>query len=107
MEDETEFEWQGKLYDVSSISKTMDGYKIVCEHDSLEELLLTLLKSAQGGEKNRGQTKGSPQPQFLSSIMGIQPAITSSIVAGQTQFLQSSYPTIRPEVLSPPPEFFR
>lgn len=61
----TEFEWQGKMYDVSKISKTDKGYIILCEHDSLEELLLTFLNVSKAHKEGSGNKKGNPQPQFL------------------------------------------
>ncbi len=103
MEEETEFEWHGKLYDVSKISRTKGGYMILCENDSLEEALLSFLKSTKGNRDDRGSTKGSPQPQFFS--VGL--IFTEMNLQKEREPLPSTlcfYCSIYPGIHLPPPK---
>src|SRR5436190_16687664 len=47
VEDGSEFEWKGKMYDVSHIEKTERGYEVVCENDELEEAIIAFLKKTK------------------------------------------------------------
>ena len=106
IDDETEFEWHGKLYDVSKIYETRGGYMIVCENDSLEEMLMALFKATQGGEQRHGLEKGNPQPQFFCAIFSVLIASPSSGEERRLHERQSFYDSIQPEISSPPPKYF-
>jgi hypothetical protein len=68
IEEQTEFEWNGKLYDVAAIKRVDGNIVIRCENDSLEELLLSLVnpeKEQPGGKL----FKGSLQPMTFSAVL--------------------------------------
>ena len=102
---ETEFEWQGKMYDVSKIIRTEDGYLVLCENDSFEDMMISFFKSGKETASQR-IIKGSPQPQFYCSIYTFP---LRSGIAHEKKIHHSSYSfyhSIRPEISSPPPELF-
>ena len=99
----TEFEWQGKMYDVSKISRTEKGYVMVCRNDSFEEMLLSFLKVAK---RSQGQDtkKGNPQPQFFCSFYSFS---LKSMPKQEKRVMRIGCPcycSIQPETSSPPPE---
>ncbi len=103
MEDQKEFEWNGKLYDVASISRAGGQVVVRCENDSLEELLLSLVnpeKEQPGGKL----LKGSPQPiTFSVAPVHLSPALyelTSEQNACVNWFPISSIPG----TTTPPPK---
>jgi hypothetical protein len=55
-----EFELKGKMYDVASIEFKNGVYKIYCENDLIEDLLIGFLKSSQTKSKSK-------MPQFQLS----------------------------------------
>jgi hypothetical protein len=104
MEEETEFEWQGKLYDVSSITQTSDGYVILCENDGLEEMLLSLINFTKENKEGQAGKKGNLQPQFFQEVM-VAFANTKLHHENKisTQF-NSLYCSRQPGSTSPPPK---
>ncbi len=105
VESETEFEWQGKMYDVSKITRTEEGYVVLCENDSFEDMMISFFKFGKG-TTNQSIKKGSPQPQFFCSIYTLPfrsgPAHEKKIHHAPYSF----YHSIRPEISSPPPKLF-
>ena len=105
MEEGREFTWQNKLYDVKKIVKTPLGYRVYCENDSVEELLLSFLKSLKR-EMEGGKTNMNLQPQFfepcqvylLNKNSFTLPLLYTAIVS-HTQSAHLS-------VASPPPRHF-
>ena len=102
-ESETEFEWQGKMYDVSKIYEKGEGYVIVCENDSLEEMLMALFNSASPGKEGQGSQKGNPQPQFLSPLYKVDPFACCPRETNQYSSVESLYHSIKLEITLPPP----
>ena len=103
VEDKREFEWNNKLYDVSTIEKKQDGFEISCVNDSLEESLIAMVDQWKKDTAPGGKTKTMFQPQFCNSLNGeINPYFTF-----QNNFFHNSSRYSQPEAqtLSPPPEF--
>ena len=103
IEVELEFEWHGKMYDVHNISRTSDGYVVVCENDSLEEMLLAIIDLSKGS-KEQGLKKGNPQPQFFYTYLELTPVGKSTVAEKSSSHAPSFYHSIRPEISSPPPQ---
>ena len=106
VEEESEFEWQGKMYDVSNISKTRKGYVIVCEHDSFEEMLLAFIDMTKGSKEPQGLKSGNLQPQFFCSACDLTSERFETSTKKLFQNSESLYYSFQPEVSSPPPKFF-
>ena len=102
---ETEFEWQGKMYDVSKITRIGEGYVLLCENDSFEDMMISFFKFGKG-TASQNIKKGNPQPQFFCSIYKLP--LRSGI--GHKKEIHnpsySLYHSIRPEISSPPPRLF-
>jgi len=102
-EENTEFEWKGKMYDVSRIIHTPAGVLVLCENDSFEDLLVSLFNPDK--QQDPGQSKkGSPQPQFFHH--GWSPSNTVKINERATWTLMrpSLYTSRQVGISTPPPE---
>jgi hypothetical protein len=104
VETNTEFEWQGKMYDVSEIQKDPKGYVIICKNDTLEEMLLSFLKFTRDGKAGQGSKKGSPQPQFFSEAGAINLAIAFKENDHFAAWCNSFSHPATLLIFSPPPE---
>lgn len=93
-----EFEFKGKMYDVSSIEQVDGKYLIHCENDSIEDMLLSLLKLP--GQKSKSK---SPQLQISEATEVIQlPVQHVSATTVETHYAVT-LPFVSLESLSPPP----
>jgi hypothetical protein len=103
IEDGAEFEWKGKMYDVSHIEKTSRGYEVLCENDELEEVLIAFLKKTRHNS-DHPVTKGNPQPQFFSAyFLDYSSAIYLDVIPRQSRSY-FAYHSLCGKVLAPPPE---
>jgi hypothetical protein len=68
-EKDREFEWNGKMYDVSSIEKIKEGYHILCVNDEQEESFLALFDSWKKSNTPTSKAKIIFQPQFCSALL--------------------------------------
>src|SRR5207245_2223721 len=57
-----EFRWHGKLYDVSKIEQTKNGFIIYCENDQWEEEFISLFSSWKDQNHPDGKIKFLLQP---------------------------------------------
>lgn len=93
-----EFQFKGKMYDVSSIEQKDGHYIIHCENDSIEDMLLSLLKLP--GQKSKSK---SPQLQISEATEVIQlPLQHVSATTVETHY-SVTLPFVSLESLSPPP----
>lgn len=106
-EEEKEFHYQGKMYDLISKKMIDDKLHIRCIEDSKEEQLLKQLTDIQ--ERKEGTpTKSKSILQFLFAALFIRPEIslglpnTATSVSYYDHYL-SSFTAREKEVLSPPP----
>jgi len=101
IEEDTEFEWKGKLYDVSAITRENGHVIIQCENDNLEEMLMSLVnpdKEKAGGKAS----KGSLQPLSQPVTNSWSPMLTELFIG--TNFRVCWYPvSATPDVVAPPP----
>ncbi len=104
IEDKTEFEWKGKLYDVSRITRTAEGFRVICKNDGLEEMLLDVIKMTQSGKEGQGMKKGNPQPQFCQTFKVEQVKIYHHKEGKGPHVIPSFYLAIYPATFTPPPE---
>jgi hypothetical protein len=94
-----EFQFKGKMYDVSSIEQEDGRYIIHCENDSIEDMLLSLLKLP--GQKTKSK---SPQLQ-LSEAIDVQPLpVQHASTTPVETYYSVSLPFVSLESLSPPPK---
>lgn len=63
-----EFEWNGKMYDVSSIEKTKEGYQLYCVNDEAEESFVALFNTWKKSSAPNGNLKFQMQPQFCNAL---------------------------------------
>jgi hypothetical protein len=103
IDDKTEFEWKGKLYDVSRVDKTIKGYEILCENDEFEEILMAFVKKTKAGS-DQTIAKGNIQPQFFSNYILNYSADIFLIDKGTPGRFYFTYHSMSTEVSSPPPE---
>ena len=101
-DDRTEFEWQGRMYDVAGISKEKDGYSVLCKNDAMEEMLLSLIESVKG-DRHQDTKKGNPQPQYLSPGFDIDTSLKWSAESLPLSKWQSLYISVPLPISSPPP----
>jgi hypothetical protein len=96
-----EFEWQGKMYDVSKIEKTKNAITIECVHDDLEDAILSFL-DVKGQQSASTRAKGKIQPLYFQGLLEynfLRPASRS--LSGPPD--HSSKDPKSPEIPSPPP----
>ena len=62
-----EFEFDGKLFDVSKIERTKDGFEVYCVNDSEEESIIALFKEWKKSNLPVSKIKTQIQPLFFSS----------------------------------------
>lgn len=101
-DDRTEFEWEGRMYDVSEISQDKYGYTILCKNDTMEEMLLSLMDLTKSGQPGTGK-KGNPQPQFFSHNPEPKRANLPIQSRQPLSSWHSFYLSIAPQIPSPPP----
>ncbi len=101
-DDHTEFEWKGRMYDVSEIKKDKNGYTILCKNDTMEEMLLSMIDLTKSGRQD-GAKKGNPQPQFFSIGMDVQNTPVSKHSSLRRVTWVSFYLSVSPQISSPPP----
>gem|GEM_PF-5359502 len=86
-----EFEWQGKMYDVTSLVRKGDGVVLSCFRDGAEEDLLAMLTSWR---KSHPTGKGQLQPQCCQPLpawrvtsrnQAPMPVWPGNILEGQTR----------------------
>ena len=103
-EEGSEFKWLGKMYDVAELTRTKDGYKIICENDSLEELLISFMDMAKGSKSSQGIKKGNPQPQYFAAAHVVAQQVKAESGENTFPILVTLYSSIHPDILSPPPQ---
>lgn len=97
-----EFEWQGRMYDVSVITRTEHGYTILCKNDTMEEMLLSLIHATKNGRQHDTK-KGNPQPQFFSQESDFSSAHVLNTQSLPLSSWRSFYLSLSPQISSPPP----
>jgi len=98
IENEKEFEYNGKMYDVAKIEHQGDKYQIYCENDFLEDLLITLLKT--GG---KSKCKVNPSIQFIESLPDFQCNNFEPESKEEKRVIHNFYYSIFQELITPPP----
>ncbi|MBI1769676.1 MAG: hypothetical protein HYR67_15015 [Bacteroidetes bacterium] len=102
-EKEREFELNGKLYDVSKIGKTKDGFEIYCLNDSEEEGIIYLFNEWKKSNGPIGKSKIQFQPLFCNQFdfdIEIQNQGEPITLINQQGF----YKSVVERIPSPPPE---
>lgn len=94
-----EFEYFGKMYDVSKIEQNGNQYSIYCENDSFEDLFIDWLKSA-----SKSKSKVMPQIQFVEPLVDFECMQSFQNIAYHDCF-EKGYLSILRELISPPPRF--
>jgi hypothetical protein len=100
LEANKEFEYNGKMYDVSKIEQNDFGYSILCENDTFEDLVMNWVK-----------TTGKTASNVILQIHFFEPIETFSCVAyvPQSNLIMSliniHYSSVSKELITPPPRF--
>jgi len=97
-----EFEFKGKLYDVSKIERTADGFYVYCVNDSLEESFIAIFDQWKKNNVPVSKVKTIFQPQFCSRL-GFENVEGTEIVPVEFFFKSSSYNPPTNRIPSPPP----
>lgn len=102
IEKNEELEWQGKLFDVSKIEETENGFIVYCENDQWEEEFVSLFSSWKDQKKSEGKFKFFFQPMFLTVQNHIPLIFISETqkLKGYSQHCSGSFS----QVISPPPD---
>ncbi len=103
IEDNKEFEWNNKMFDVTKIDKTKEGYLIYCENDGLEEILISFLKSIKK-EMEGNLSVLTAQPQFFQAIVGYSFSSNSLNLERANSNYNQTYQSIDSSIASPPPK---
>lgn len=64
-----EFEWNDKLYDVSKIEKSENGFLVYAVNDNVEENLVALVAQWKKSNTPIGKAKIIFQPQFCNHLV--------------------------------------
>jgi len=97
-----EFEFDGKLFDVSKIERSKDGFEIYCVNDREEESIVALFKEWKKSNLPVSKTKVQLQPLFFSSS---SISVEGFGTAKQIAFFESTndYNSEQLQIPSPPP----
>ena len=68
LEDGREFEFKGRLYDVSKIEQTAEGFQVYCVNDSLEENIIAMFDQWKKSNSPSSKVKAIFQPQFCNRL---------------------------------------
>lgn len=68
LEDGREFEFKGRLYDVSRIEQTAEGFQVYCVNDSLEENIIAMFDQWKKSNSPSSKVKAIFQPQFCNRL---------------------------------------
>ena len=91
------------MYDVSGIIHTETGIDILCENDSLEEMLISLFNPDK--QHDAGQAKkGNPQPQFFQQDRSMFSATAFREHQKYAEACPSCYHSHKGCISHPPPE---
>ncbi|GAB1444864.1 MAG: hypothetical protein KF860_12155 [Cyclobacteriaceae bacterium] len=104
-----EFQWQEKMFDISSIEKNDDGYRVTCKHDVVESFVVKALTPLKNGGSNnlpvkKRSRKGFSTKHFAQKILKIAPVETHCKMI-RFEPIQKPSQAFN-EIISPPPEFF-
>ena len=66
IEEGKEFEFNGKLYDVSKIKRSANGFQVYCVNDSLEESFIAMFDQWKKSDSSGSKVKTIFQPQFCN-----------------------------------------
>jgi len=104
IEDGREFELSGKLYDVSKIEKTANGFHIYCVNDSLEENFIAMFDQWKKSNSPSSKIKTIFQPQFCNRI-GFEYSDRLENIQIEFSFDPHTYTAPINSIPSPPPKF--
>jgi hypothetical protein len=98
-EDNREFTYHGKMYDVSRIEKTNGVFSVYCEQDAFEDALIAWMKV--NGEKSK--SKSNPIVQFfqVTAVFHFQPSLSELQKTGTQSYC--FYTSYEGEIVTPPP----
>ena len=102
IEEDEEFEWRGKLFDVSKIEQRGNGFLIHCENDQWEEEFISLFSSWKDQKHPDGKLKFFFQPMCLAEKFLLHfPPTSTKLNCNEATRLGSD---IHSQLISPPPD---
>jgi len=103
IDDEKEFKFNGKLYDVSKIERNAQGYYIYGVNDSLEEGFIAMIDHWKKSNSPGGKAKAIFQPQFCNPL-DVEEMGQKEVAPIRFSFKTSVYNPPLSQTPSPPPE---
>jgi hypothetical protein len=102
IENGKEFEFNNKLYDVSKIERTTQGFYVYCVNDSVEESFIAVLDQWKKNNSPGSKAKTIFQPQFCNQLC-FENVEWPEIVQIEFLFKSSPYDPPTSRTPSPPP----
>lgn len=104
-EADKEFQWEGKMYDVSRIEKDSEVITIYCTHDEFEDAILNFFK-LKGPQTDMPVAKGRIQPLYFQGLIHYKVLSCIRQEYGQP-FDDNWLDPLHQEIPSPPPRLIR